>query len=424
MLLAMRFLQAWLFSIGLLLPLACGSDGESDGGSQRTDAGAEAGGSGGTAGSDAGDAKTGDAIGSPCSEASSCQSGYCADGVCCDAACDKPCESCDLGSKLGTCTPHGPGTDPEADCAALGDGGSLCGGVCNGESACLYPGASVTCGASSCTAGTVTMQVCDGAGSCVGSPTDCGLYNCNASSCNTTCATDPDCANVAYCEGSVCVAKKQNGGACTAATQCQSGLCEGGFCCGGSCAAPASCQSGACLCNGNACSASASCITWYFDKDGDTYAASSNQDKVGCSDTAPGLNYYPKADDCYDDNKLAFPGQTQFFTFHRGDGSYDYNCSGSEEQKYQTLLPFSKCMDCGAQQPGGACDACPSVLGGVTSYNLGYGCTGTPGCSAVAAREGFKLFTACGQTGTLSACSNTSCNLDAETTSQVVQGCR
>lgn len=422
-------MQRWLAGLGVVLSfsLGCGSDGDAESTTPKKDAGSDAtgsGGSGGGGGSGGSDASQGAPNGTTCGSASECQSGFCADGVCCATACDGVCESCDQAAAVGTCTPHGPGTDPEADCAAKGDGSALCAGVCDGQSGCLFPAAETTCGASSCTAGTVTAQVCDGAGSCVGAATDCGLYACNASACNTSCSTDTDCSNVAYCDAGACVAKKDNGGACTSATQCKSGLCEGGYCCGGACAAPASCQSGACLCGGSACTGGATCITWYFDKDGDAHAASSQLDAVACSNQSPGIGYFATADDCYDDNKLAYPGQTQFFTFHRGDGSYDYDCSGSEEQRYQTLLPFSTCIDCGAKQPiSGACDACPSVIGGVTQYNLGYGCTGAPGCSGVAAREGFKIFTACGQTGTLWACSQTSCNLSAETSSQVVQGC-
>ena len=37
---------------------------------------------------------------------------------------------------------------------------------------------------------------------------------------------------------------------------------------------------------------------------------------------------YPVGVDCYDQNANAKPGQYQFFTTHRGDGSFDYDCDG------------------------------------------------------------------------------------------------
>ena len=33
-------------------------------------------------------------------------------------------------------------------------------------------------------------------------------------------------------------------------------------------------------------------------------------------------------------NDLAYPGQSQFFSFNRGDGSFDYNCNNASEKKY------------------------------------------------------------------------------------------
>jgi hypothetical protein len=41
--------------------------------------------------------------------------------------------------------------------------------------------------------------------------------------------------------------------------------------------------------------------------------------------------------DCYDQNAEARPGQTEYFTVHRGDGSFDYNCNGSIEKKNTTI---------------------------------------------------------------------------------------
>jgi len=72
---------------------------------------------------------------------------------------------------------------------------------------------------------------------------------------------------------------------------------------------------------------------WRNDADADTYPA------VGtlAQDTTPGGNwtrrylYGGNADDCYDSNLNAFPGETTFFGIQRGDGSFDYNCDSTEE---------------------------------------------------------------------------------------------
>ena len=39
------------------------------------------------------------------------------------------------------------------------------------------------------------------------------------------------------------------------------------------------------------------------------------------------------SDDCYDENKEAHPGQSNFFAKDRGDGSFDYDCSGKAERE-------------------------------------------------------------------------------------------
>ena len=56
---------------------------------------------------------------------------------------------------------------------------------------------------------------------------------------------------------------------------------------------------------------------------------------------------YPAGVDCYDQNPDARPNQTLYFTTHRGDGSFDYNCNGAEEspqsQDSVTTLPAIGC---------------------------------------------------------------------------------
>ena len=41
-----------------------------------------------------------------------------------------------------------------------------------------------------------------------------------------------------------------------------------------------------------------------------------------------------KGGDCYDGNASAKPGQTGWFTVHRGDNSFDYDCSGKADVQW------------------------------------------------------------------------------------------
>ncbi len=67
-----------------------------------------------------------------------------------------------------------------------------------------------------------------------------------------------------------------------------------------------------------------------------------------CVGNHPG--YADVAGDCYDDNADVFPGQTAYFGTHRGDGSFDYNCDGSDEKRYTVQTTFP--MICTSTYPG------------------------------------------------------------------------
>jgi hypothetical protein len=77
------------------------------------------------------------------------------------------------------------------------------------------------------------------------------------------------------------------------------------------------------------------CSTYYYDGDSDGYGVSTGS-QCWCS---PGSYPYTATTtgDCYDSNALAKPGTSTYYTSHRGDGSYDYNCSGSDERQYTTV---------------------------------------------------------------------------------------
>jgi len=72
------------------------------------------------------------------------------------------------------------------------------------------------------------------------------------------------------------------------------------------------------------------CLDFYYDSDGDGYGVA-GATECWCEDGEwpyTGLN----DNDCYDSNAYAHPQQTDYFTADRGDGSYDYDCTGSEER--------------------------------------------------------------------------------------------
>ena len=74
------------------------------------------------------------------------------------------------------------------------------------------------------------------------------------------------------------------------------------------------------------------CYDYYYDGDEDTYGVPGAKQCWCDSGAYPytGLN----VTDCMDTNYNVHPAQTSFFTAHRGDGSYDYDCTSSEEKQY------------------------------------------------------------------------------------------
>jgi hypothetical protein len=66
-------------------------------------------------------------LGTPCSDASICASGFCVDDVCCGEICTGDCVACDQPGHEGSCRPHVAGSDPDGDCTA---------GICDGAGVC------------------------------------------------------------------------------------------------------------------------------------------------------------------------------------------------------------------------------------------------------------------------------------------------
>ncbi|HEX6271408.1 MAG TPA: discoidin domain-containing protein [Polyangiaceae bacterium] len=122
----------------------------------------------------------------------------------------------------------------------------------------------------------------------------------------------------------------------------------------------------------------------YLDSDRDNQGLASAVSEVCASCPAGRVQ---SSSDCYDSNANAKAGQTSYFTTHRGDGSFDYNCNGVLDKQTVTSLSgcaagsvYPNCIQatgvrplvaCGATVPIVACAAVP--LGGPGS---GGNCSG------------------------------------------------
>jgi hypothetical protein len=75
------------------------------------------------------------------------------------------------------------------------------------------------------------------------------------------------------------------------------------------------------------------CTPFYYDGDGDTYGIT-GATECWCED---GVFPYTgrNNNDCYDSNASVWPGNPSYYTTHRGDGSFDYDCSGSAQKHWQ-----------------------------------------------------------------------------------------
>ena len=75
------------------------------------------------------------------------------------------------------------------------------------------------------------------------------------------------------------------------------------------------------------------CSDYYADADGDSYGYGS----AHCLCEASAAYSVGNSNDCYDYNSAANPTTTAWYTTDRGDGSYDYNCSGVEDKEDTTI---------------------------------------------------------------------------------------
>jgi hypothetical protein len=146
--------------------------------------------------------------GAVCSSAMQCASAQCVDGVCCATACGASCHSCNLAGTPGTCTPVPSGQDPRNECPA--QAASTCQrlGQCNGQGACRLHPAGTVCGPGACSGAVETFPtMCNGSGSCLFSGfRACGNYQCNGTTCSTSCSNASQCKAGLVCFASKCVA--------------------------------------------------------------------------------------------------------------------------------------------------------------------------------------------------------------------------
>jgi hypothetical protein len=352
----------------------------------------------------AGEGGGGKANGEGCAAGSECNSGFCTDGVCCESACKGTCESCALAEK-GKCSPIPKGQDPDKEClsavrpdagpikqieedggadggdaAVAADAGEVdagkqinfpdggvtssdpqCGGACDGNRACKFPGEETTCGTNFCQSRVEAAGYrCNSKGLCELTFSDCKGYACEGESCRTQCSQLNDCDAKHFCNAQgVCQAKLGNGLECTLPTQCGSGFCSQGVCCNSECDSAklpgANCKQagsvGQCKCSQD-CGPGGSCRLFYRDADGDGHGDPVVANAtVGCVGATPPAGYAASNDDCNDADGRAFPGQTAYFdTPELVRGGYDFNCDKIIQKQTEEF-------------PGATCRFCPDPVG-------------------------------------------------------------
>jgi hypothetical protein len=144
-------------------------------------------------------------------------------------------------------------------------------------------------------------------------------------------------------------------------------------------------------------------LNGYLDNDGDGYGAGTLY--TICSGSSLPSGYVSNNTDCYDYNANAYPGQSNYFTTNRGDGSFDYDCNGSNDLFYSYVYDVPG--DC-VYAPDSSCNN--TCLGACQTRTFGRrvdwappGCTtNAPGCGECIA------YWATGFIGSVTACY--SCN--------------
>ncbi len=92
------------------------------------------------------------------------------------------------------------------------------------------------------------------------------------------------------------------------------------------------------------------CNTYYYDYDGDAYGSSAVSGRCLCSTDGYYSSRYNT--DCYDYSASANPAATSYYTTHRGDSSYDYNCDSASTQYYTATYDCSSWPGCSTDSTG------------------------------------------------------------------------
>ena len=126
----------------------------------------------------------------------------------------------------------------------------------------------------------------------------------------------------------------------------------------------------------------AGCTLHFVDGDGDGFGSAMSSCTCG-----PSFPYtVTTGGDCYDSNVQVNPGQTEFFSVSRGDGSFDYNCDAVEAPRFPSAaecnpaaLPLCRC-----ETRGEGWRAAPPACGatGVWISNCGASCVACGGNDA------------------------------------------
>jgi hypothetical protein len=96
------------------------------------------------------------------------------------------------------------------------------------------------------------------------------------------------------------------------------------------------------------------CTDYYYDGDGDGFG---DGGITQCTCYGQGNYDVTNSGDCYDGNSDANPNQAGYFSSHRGDSSYDYDCNGSQQKKYSS---------------SGQCNSWGSTIGDCTLGTVGW----------------------------------------------------
>lgn len=133
--------------------------------------------------------------------------------------------------------------------------------------------------------------------------------------------------------------------------------------------------------------------TYYRDYDDDGYGDPANSQ---CLSSPTGLYTSTNANDCYDYNADAKPGQTEFFSDNRGDGSYDYDCDGTEERRYYvagSCQVVSSGCDYSPGWSNGNVPSCGLTRDWITACEFQFESTG--GASCIEIDENFPRIQTC-----------------------------